>query len=101
MPNLGLELSDAALRVAACTNSEIRLLEIPDHRGDTDWPGFAFHEGAQFSFGRAAEDMWFVHPRRVTHTFWSKLAHEPSSSLSIAGRPPSFSELGFFFCVNT
>lgn len=97
MPNLGLEICDAAFRAATCTNSEIRLLDVADRQGATEWPGFAFHEGSNFTFGRAAEDMWFVHPRRVTHTFWSKLAHDSSSSLSISGRPPSFSELGFFF----
>ena len=97
MPTIGLELSDAALRAATSTNSEIRLLDVPDRSGSTDWPGFAYHEGANYTFGRAAEDMWFVHPRRVTHTFWSKLAHESASTLNVAGRPPSFSELGYFF----
>lgn len=97
MPTIGIELSDAALRAATCTNSEPRLLDVADRNGATDWPGFAYHEGANYSFGRAAEDMWFVHPRRVTHTFWSKLAHDNASSLNVAGRPPSFSELAFFF----
>jgi hypothetical protein len=97
MPNIGLELSDAGLRAATSNNSEIRVLDVADRSGATDWPGFAYHEGANYTFGRAAEDMWFVHPRRVTHTFWSKLAHDNASSLNVAGRPPSFSELGFFF----
>ena len=97
MPNLGLELCDAAVRAATCSNSEIRLIDVAAQTGATDWPGFAYHEGANFTFGRAAEDMWFVHPRRVTHTFWSKLAHDSSSSLNIVGRPPSFSEIAFFF----
>jgi hypothetical protein len=97
MPTIGLELCDAGLRAATSSNSEIRLLDIADRQGATDWPGFAYHEGSNYTFGRAAEDMWFVHPRRVTHTFWSKLAHDNASTLNVAGRPPSFSELGYFF----
>lgn len=97
MPNLGLELCDAAFRAATCSNSDIRLIEVAAQTGAIEWPGFAYHEGTNFTFGRAAEDMWFVHPRRVTHTFWSKLAHDSSSALNIVGRPPSFSELAFFF----
>ncbi|MBI5769044.1 MAG: hypothetical protein HZA93_14715 [Verrucomicrobia bacterium] len=97
MPNtLGLELCDAGFITASCAQGEPALLGIPDRTGATDWPGFVYHEGADYTFGRAAEDMWFVHPRRVAHTFWSKLAHEPSA-LTVAGKPPSFSELAFFF----
>ena len=97
MPTIGIELCDAALRAAICTNAEVRLLDVADRQGSTEWPGFVYLEGTQFSFGRAAEDMWFVHPRRVVHTFWSKLAHDSSSTFNVAGRPPSFSELAFFF----
>jgi hypothetical protein len=97
MPTIGIELCDAALRAAICTNAEVRLLDVADRHGATEWPGFAYHEGTHFTFGRAAEDMWFVHPRRVVHTFWSKLAHDSSSTFNVAGRPPSFSELAFFF----
>ncbi len=97
MPTLGIELCDAALRAANCTNSEVRLLDVTSQDGATEWPGFAYHEGATFSFGRAAEDMWFVHPRRVVHTFWAKLAHDSASSLNVANRSPSFSELAYFF----
>jgi hypothetical protein len=93
---LGLELCDAGLLTAACDLAEPKLLGVPDRQGSTDWPGFAYHEGADYTFGRAAEDMWFVHPRRVAHTFWAKLAHEPSS-LNVGGKSPSFSELSFFF----
>ena len=93
---LGLELCDAGFLTAACETLEPRLLEIADGNGATDWPGFVYHEGANYTFGHAAEDMWFVHPRRVAHAFWSKLAHEPSA-LTVAGKPPSFSELAFFF----
>ncbi len=97
MPTLGIELCDAALRAATCSNSEARLLEVADRHGSHEWPGFAYHEGANFTFGRAAEDMWFVHPRRVAHTFWAKLAHDSASTLNVAARAPSFSELSFFF----
>jgi len=93
---LGLELCDAGFLTAACEPSEPKLIGIADRNGSTEWPGFAYHEGADYTFGRAAEDMWFVHPRRVAHTFWSKLAHEPSS-LTVAGKPPSYSELSFFY----
>ena len=97
MPTLGIELCDAALRAATCSDSEARLLDVPDGHGAHEWPGFAYHEGSTFTFGRAAEDMWFVHPRRVAHTFWAKLAHDSASTLNVASRSPSFSELAFFF----
>ncbi len=97
MPTIGLELCDAGLVAATSSPTETKLISVPDKQGVNEWPGFAYHENAQFLFGRAAEDMWFVHPRRVTHTFWSKLTHESVSTLNIAGRPPSFSELSFFF----
>src|SRR5258708_4152753 len=97
MPTLGIELCDAALRAPTYSNSEARLLDVTDRQGAHEWPGFVYHEGSNFTFGRAAEDMWFVHPRRVGHTFWSKLAHDTSSTLNVAGRPPSFSELAFFY----
>jgi hypothetical protein len=97
MPTLGIELSDAGLRAATCTGGEARVLDVADRTGATDWPGFAYHEGAHFTFGRAAEDMWFVHPRRVAHTFWAKLAHDSVSTLNVVNRSPSFSELAFFF----
>jgi hypothetical protein len=97
MPTIGLELCDAGFLTAASDPTETKLLSIPDRQGATDWPGFAYYEAGNFSFGRAAEDMWFVHPRRVTHTFWSKLTHESVSTLGVSGRPPSFSELSYFF----
>ena len=97
MPTIGLELCDAGFLTAASDHIETKLLPVPDRQGVTDWPGFAYYEAGNFSFGRAAEDMWFVHPRRVTHTFWSKLTHESVSTLGVSGRPPSFSELSYFF----
>src|SRR4051812_3935876 len=97
MPTIGLELCDAGFLTAASDSNEIKPLTVTDKPGFTDWPGFAYHEGNNFTFGRPAEDMWFVHPRRVIHTFWSKLAHDPVTSLNLAGRAPSSSELSFFF----
>jgi hypothetical protein len=97
MPTIGLELCDSGFLTAASDQTETKPLPVPDRHGSTDWPGFAYHEGSIFTFGRAAEDMWFVHPRRVAHTFWSKLAHDSVSTLNLTGRTPSFSELSFFF----
>jgi hypothetical protein len=96
MATIGLELSDAGFLTAIQEQSESRLIEITDRNGATEWPGFACVENTTFSFGRAAEDMWFVHPRRVAHNFWARLAHEPSP-LAAGGKPASFSELAFFF----
>ena len=97
MPTIGLELCDAGFLTAASDSKETKLIPVADRQGATEWPGFMYHEGSQFSYGRAAEDMWFIHPRRVTHTFWSKLTHDSVSTLNLSGRVPSFSELSFFF----
>ena len=96
MPTLGIELSDAGFLTAAAEKEDVRLVDIADRNGTGDWPGFAYVEGSSLAFGRAAEDMWFVHPRRVSHHFWARLAHEPSG-LTVGNKSPSFSELSFFF----
>lgn len=96
MATLGIELSDVGLQAAVSADAEPQLLLLNDRQGAPEWPGFAYHDGAKFIFGRPAEDMWFVHPRSVTHTFWSKLAHDPAG-LNIAGKPPSSSQLAFYF----
>jgi hypothetical protein len=96
MPNLGIEFCDAGFLTATCDGGEPRLLDIPDENGTAEWPGYAYHDGAKYLFGRAAEDNWFVHPRRVVHNFWGRLAHEPSG-LQVGLRAASFSELAFFF----
>src|ERR1051326_8267536 len=96
MATLGIEFSDVGFQAAVCATNEPQLLPLVDNQGGPEWPGFAFHDGRKFSFGRAAEEMWFVHPRSVTHTFWSKLAHEPAG-LNLTGKPPSSSELAFYF----
>lgn len=95
-PTAGLELSDVGLQCARCHGADPALLEVPDRSGATEWPGFCHAEGPKLSFGRAAEDLWFVQPRRVVHTFWARLAHEPST-LPVEGKTPSYSELAYFF----
>lgn len=96
MGALGIELCDAGFQAATCEKTEAHLAAFTDPQGLPDWPGFAYHDGQKVSFGRAAEDQWFVHPRRVTHTFWERLAHEPAV-LNLPGKIPAFSELGFHF----
>jgi hypothetical protein len=96
MPTLGIELSDAGFLTASAEKDEVRLIDVADRNGSGEWPGFAYVEGSALTFGRAAEDMWFVHPRRVSHNFWARLAHEPSG-LTVGSKSPSFSELSFFF----
>lgn len=96
MPTLGIELCDAGLITAACEQNDPKLIDVADRNGAADWPGFAYHEGNKFTFGRSAEDMWFIQPRRVAHTFWNRLAHEPST-FGVPGKPPSISELCFLF----
>jgi hypothetical protein len=96
MPTFGIELSDAGFLTATADNDDVRLVDVADRNGFAEWPGFAYVEGSALSFGRAAEDMWFVHPRRVSHNFWARLAHEPSG-LTVGNKSPSFSELSFFF----
>ena len=96
MATLGLELCDAGFVTATSDKNDPRLLDVPDQNGVPEWPGFAYAEGAKLTLGRAAEDSWFVHPRRVLHTFWARLTHE-ASTLVVGAKPPSFSELSFFF----
>jgi hypothetical protein len=96
MSTLGIELCDAGFLTAACEADGAELVDVPDRAGAVEWPGFAYAEGNALTFGRAAEDMWFVHPRRIAHNFWARLAHEPSA-LNVGAKPQSFSELAFFF----
>ena len=95
MSTIGIELCDAGLQLGSVESNDPRLLG-PAPGGGLDWPGFAFHDGRKYYFGRAAEDVWFVHPRSVVNTFLSKLAHEPSP-LAVGGKPTSFSELAYLF----
>lgn len=96
MPTLGIELSDVGFQAAVHAGNQPQLLSLTDKDGAPEWPGFAFHDGRKFSFGRSAEDMWFVHPRSVSHGFWSKLTHEPAG-LNLVGKSPSSSELAYYF----
>src|SRR6476661_1867455 len=96
MPTLGIEMCDTAFQAASCRADDAQSLSVADAHGVTDWPGFAYFDGQKYDYGRAAEDAWFVHPRRVAHTFWARLAHEPST-IGPIGKPASFSELAFHF----
>jgi len=96
MATLGIEMCDAGFQAATSADNTSLLLTVPDANGATDWPGFAYYDGQKFAFGRAAEDQWFVHPRRVTHAVWSRLTHEPSV-LGPVNRPAAYSELAFHF----
>lgn len=96
MATLGIDLSDASFQAAVAEADNVRLLPVADSQGATDWPGFAYFDGQRFHFGRAAEENWFVHPRRVAHTFWSRLAPEPSS-IGPIGKATAFSELAYHF----
>ena len=89
-------MCDAGFQAASCDQAESQCLAVADANGVLEWPGFAYYDGQQFGYGRAAEDNWFIHPRRVLHTFWARLAHE-SSTLGPVGRPSPYSELAFHF----
>lgn len=96
MTTLGIELSDTGLVTAACDTNEPHLQEVADKAGSVEWPGFAFTDGTRMEFGRAAEDQWFVHPRRVVHNFWERLSLEPST-LQVGAKAVPYSELAFLF----
>jgi len=96
MATLGIELCDAAFRAATFDGQEVKLIATPEQPAGLSWPGFAYFDGQKFAYGPAAEDLWFVHPRRVAHTFWSRLAQEPST-LGPSGKPAPFSQLAFHF----
>jgi hypothetical protein len=96
MATLGIDVCDAAFQAALGENETVRPLRVADAADTADWPGFAYFDGQRYAFGRAAEDNWFVHPRRVAHTFWSRLAHEPSA-IGPIGKAAAFSELAFHF----
>ncbi len=91
MSHLGLELSDAGFQAAHSDNGQLRA----GVHGPLEWPALAFHDGQRYSFGREAEDQWYVRPRQLNHAFWARLSRE-ASNLSVAGKAPTFSQLGFF-----
>src|SRR5213595_3816110 len=96
MATLGIEMCDAGFQAARTKENGIELVSVVDAGGTVEWPSFAYHDGQKFWFGRTAEDAWFVHPRRVAHTFWARLAHEPST-IGPIGKPAAYSELAFHF----
>jgi len=98
MPTLGLELSDAGLMAALGPADGIhpQPVLVPDRPGTPDWPGYACSDGKTVTLGRAAEDLWFVHPRRIDLHFWARLGHDPSA-LQVNGKTLSSSELALMF----
>ena len=96
MSTHAIELNDAGFLAAVAAEGRGPELVAGGTGGALGWPGFAVHEAAGYRFGRPAEDEWLVHPRRVSHTFWSRLAHEPSG-IGPAQRPAPRSELAYHF----
>ena len=76
MRTLGVELCDAGFQAALAGEGEPRLLAPEGRTGVIDWPGFVYHDNRDYRFGPAGEDAWFVHPRRVCQTIWSRLVRE-------------------------
>lgn len=98
MKTLGLELADAGLAAARGgePGAAPEPLVVPDRQGAQDWPGYACSDGKAVTLGRAAEDLWCVHPRRIDLQFWARLGHDPSA-LQVNGKTLSSSELAFLF----
>lgn len=96
MADIGLEFCDTGLQATSRQGDEL----IPWHPegapGPLGWMGLAYQSGQKFSFGRAAEDAWLVHPRQICHNFLHRLGRE-SSALSAEGKGVSFSQLAFYF----
>ena len=98
MRTLGLDLADAGLGAAlsGAAGAAPQPLVVPDQQGARDWPGYACSDGKSVTLGRAAEDLWFVHPRRIDLQFWARLGHDPSP-LQVNGKSLSSSALAFLF----
>jgi hypothetical protein len=97
MAILGIDLSDAGVLAAEARGEDYRLLPVPKGaEAAAPWAGFAHHDGTKVSYGPAAEDAWFMSPRRVTNGFLARLTHDPVA-LSLPGKVPSHSELAFHF----
>ncbi|MFZ9838158.1 MAG: hypothetical protein ACO3JJ_06490 [Opitutaceae bacterium] len=98
MSTLGLELADVGLMAARdrAAGADPQPLVVPNRDGAREWPGYAYSDGKTVTLGRAAEDLWFVHPRRVDLQFWARLGHDPSA-LQVNGKTLSSSELAFLF----
>jgi len=98
MRTIGLEIADAGISAALGgeTGAAAQPLVVPDRQGARDWPGYACSDGKSVTLGRAAEDLWFVQPRRIDLHFWARLGHDPSP-LQVNGKTLSSSELAFLF----
>ena len=92
MTAIGLELCDVNVQAAQGDGaSDINPLPVPG--GSTaliGWPAFVARDGNNFMYGRAAEDIWHVHPRKVCHNFLHHLSRE-ASPLSLDGKFLSYS----------
>jgi hypothetical protein len=98
MTTLGLELCDVSLRAAkAAEGQPIEVLETPNGIGALlDWPGFIAQDARELAYGRTAEGVWHVHPRKVCHNFLDHLSRE-ASPLAQDGKFLSYSQLSYFF----
>jgi hypothetical protein len=98
MTAIGLELCDVNVQAALSDgNAAVRPLVVPG--GSTallGWPAFIARDGNTFMYGRAAEDIWHIHPRKVCHNFLAHLSRE-ASPLALDGKFLSYSQLGYFF----
>ncbi|MBL9204079.1 MAG: hypothetical protein JNN01_03295 [Opitutaceae bacterium] len=92
----GIELCDANIQAARYDGEEPHLIRLAGSGDTSSCAGFALHEGGEYAFGQAAENAWFVQPRKVVHTFWSKLNHD-ATTLVVPPRSPSNSEVAYFF----
>lgn len=96
MKHCGIELCDAGFQTAVWDGQELGNPAAAGLQGPLDWMGFAYHDGKEFTFGRAAEDAWLIHPRQVAHNIWGRLSRE-TSNLLVDGRPVPVSQLCYFF----
>ena len=98
MTAIGLELCDVNVQ-AAQGDGALDINPLPTPGGSTaliGWPAFVARDGNNFMYGRAAEDIWHVHPRKVCHNFLHHLSRE-ASPLSLDGKFLSYSQLGYYF----
>lgn len=95
MNAIGLEFCDAGLHAARHGESGPEI--VAPGTGEAGWPAAACQQPDGFRFGPAAEALWFVHPRTVSHLFLEKLSHEASGLAGPNGASLSFSQLAFYF----
>ena len=62
MATLGIEMCDAGFQAASCHDGNAKCISIADADGIVDWPGFAYHDGQKFVFGRGPHPMGATGP---------------------------------------